>query len=175
MASTATLLDWLCDNWRLKDDGIWEVRGGSRHFVYSKFMTWVALDRGLRLADKRSFPADRARWLKVRDEIYEEVMSQGWNADRKAFVQSYGSDALDASTLLMPLVFFMAPNDPRMLSTIDAVRRSSPADGWLPMVWSIATTRRRAGRSGRRRRHLQHVLVLARRSLTRAGHTDLRD
>ena len=106
------------------DDGIWEVRGGPRHFVYSKFMSWVALDRSLRLADKRSFPADRARWLKVRDEIYEEVMAQGWNPSRKAFVQAYGSDALDASTLLMPLVFFMAPNDPRMLSTVDAIRQS---------------------------------------------------
>src|SRR5260221_20651 len=92
-------------------------------------MSWVALDRGLRLADKRSFPADRARWLKVRDEIYEQVMSQGWNADRKAFVQSYGSDSLDASILLMPLVFFMAPSDPRMLSTVDAIRRSVAAGG----------------------------------------------
>lgn len=123
------LVDWLCKNWQKPDDGIWEVRGGSRHFVYSKFMSWVALDRSLRLADKRSFPADRARWLKVRDEIYEQVMSQGWNSDRKAFVQSYGSDALDASTLLMPLVFFMAPNDPRMLSTVDAIRRSVAAGG----------------------------------------------
>jgi len=123
------LVDWLCNHWQLPDDGIWEVRGGSRHFVYSKFMSWVALDRSLRLADKRSFPADRARWLKVRDEIYEEVMSQGWNADRKAFVQSYGSSALDASTLLMPLTFFMAPNDPRMLSTIDTIRRSVAAGG----------------------------------------------
>ena len=70
-------------------------------------MSWVAIDRGLRLADKRSFPADRAHWLKVRDEIYEEVMSQGWSMERKAFVQSYGSNALDASTLLMPLTFFM--------------------------------------------------------------------
>ncbi len=123
------LADWLCSHWQHPDDGIWEARGGSHHFVYSKFMSWVALDRSLRLADKRSFPADRARWLKVRDEIYEEVMSQGWNADRKAFVQSYGSSALDASTLLMPLVFFMAPNDPRMLSTVDAIRRSVAAGG----------------------------------------------
>jgi GH15 family glucan-1,4-alpha-glucosidase len=123
------LVDWLCNNWQKPDEGIWEVRGGARHFVYSKFMSWVALDRSLRLADKRSFPADRARWLKVRDEIYEEVMTRGWNADRKAFVQSYGSDALDSSTLLMPLVFFMAPNDPRMLKTIDAIRRSVAAGG----------------------------------------------
>ena len=123
------LLDWLCENWRRADEGIWEVRGGPRQFVYSKVMSWVALDRGLRLADKRSFPVDRAHWLKVRDEIYEEVMARGWNADRKAFVQAYESDALDASTLLMPLVFFMAPSDPRMLSTIDAIRRSITTGG----------------------------------------------
>jgi GH15 family glucan-1,4-alpha-glucosidase len=123
------LVNWLCDNWQRPDNGIWEVRGGVRDFVYSKFMSWVALDRSLRLADKRSFPADRARWLKVRDEIYEEVMTRGWNADRNAFVQSYGSDALDASNLLMPLVFFMAPNDPRMLSTVDAIRQSIASGG----------------------------------------------
>lgn len=123
------LVDWLCDNWQREDEGIWEVRGGRQHFVYSKFMSWVALDRGLRLADKRSLPADRQRWLKVRDEIYEEVMAKGWNASRRAFVQSYGFDALDASTLLMPLTFFMAPSDPRMLSTIDAIRRQTAAGG----------------------------------------------
>jgi GH15 family glucan-1,4-alpha-glucosidase len=117
------LLDWLCDNWQRADEGIWEVRGGRQEFVYSKFMCWVAMDRGLRLADKRSFPADRPRWLKVRDEIYEDVMTKGWDRQHQAFVQAYGSTALDASTLLMPLVFFMAPNDPRMLSTIDAIRR----------------------------------------------------
>ena len=72
----------MCDNWREKDEGIWEVRGGRRQFVYSKLMCWVALDRGLRLADKRSFPADRRRWLKVRDEIYEKVMTRGWDPSR---------------------------------------------------------------------------------------------
>jgi GH15 family glucan-1,4-alpha-glucosidase len=123
------LVDWLCDNWKREDEGIWEVRGGRRHFVNSKVMSWVALDRSLRLADKRSFPADRARWLKVRDEIYEEVMARGWDPGRQAFVQSYGSDTLDASSLLMPLVFFLAPNDPRMLSTLDAIRRPADADG----------------------------------------------
>jgi GH15 family glucan-1,4-alpha-glucosidase len=120
------LVDWVADNWGREDEGVWEVRGGRRHFVYSKFMCWVALDRGLRLADKRSFPADRAGWLKARDAIYEEVMARGWSETRGSFVQSYGSDALDASTLLMPLTFFMAPNDPRMLATVDAIR--SPAN-----------------------------------------------
>jgi GH15 family glucan-1,4-alpha-glucosidase len=123
------LVDWVCDNWKREDEGVWEVRGGRRHFVYSKVMSWVALDRSLRLADKRSFPADRARWLKVRDDIYEEVMARGWDARRRVFVQAYGSDALDSSSLLMPLVFFMAPNDPRMLSTLDAIRRPLAAGG----------------------------------------------
>jgi GH15 family glucan-1,4-alpha-glucosidase len=123
------LVDWVCDNWNREDEGIWEVRGGRRHFVYSKLMSWVALDRGLRLADKRSFPADRERWLKVRDEIYEGVMARGWDPRRRVFVQAFGSDALDASSLLMPLVFFMAPNDPRMLSTVDAIRRPLAAGG----------------------------------------------
>ena len=123
------MVNWLCDNWQREDEGIWEVRGGPRQFVFSKLMSWVAVDRALRLADKRSFPADRGRWLQVRDEIYEEVMAKGWNPDRQAFVQSYGSDALDASLLIMPLMFFMAPSDPRMLSTIDAIRRPASHGG----------------------------------------------
>jgi GH15 family glucan-1,4-alpha-glucosidase len=123
------LLDWVSTNWQREDEGVWEVRGGRRNFVYSKFMSWVAIDRGLRLADKRSLPADRDRWLKVRDAIYEDVMAKGWDAQRQSFVQAYGTDALDASALLMPLVFFMAPNDPRMLHTIDAIRRPLSAGG----------------------------------------------
>jgi GH15 family glucan-1,4-alpha-glucosidase len=118
-----SLVDWLCENWQRPDEGIWEVRAGRQQFVHSKFMSWVALDRGLRLADKRSFPADRGRWLKVRDQVYEEIMSKGWDARRQVFAQTFGSDHLDASSLLMPLMFFMAPNDPRMLSTVDAIRR----------------------------------------------------
>jgi pentatricopeptide repeat protein len=93
-------------------------------------MCWVALDRALRLADKRSFPAERERWIKVRDEIYKDIMEKGWNPERKAFVQTYGSDTLDASNLIMPLVFFLSPKDPRMLSTLDAIDRS-PGDGGL--------------------------------------------
>ncbi|MCI0458983.1 MAG: glycoside hydrolase family 15 protein [Gemmataceae bacterium] len=83
----------------------------------------MAIDRGLRLADKRSFPADRGRWLRVRDEIYEEVMHKGWGPERRAFVQAYGSPALDASNLLMPLVFFTAPNDSSTSNTSPTRRR----------------------------------------------------
>lgn len=124
------LVNWVCDNWQRTDEGIWEVRGGQQHFVYSKVMCWVAVDRALRLAQKRSFPADHDRWLKVRDQIYEEVMSQGWSAERQAFVQHYGSRSLDAANLIMPLVFFLSPNDPRMLSTLDATN-TSPERGGL--------------------------------------------
>jgi GH15 family glucan-1,4-alpha-glucosidase len=123
------LIDWVCDNWQRKDEGIWEVRSGRQHSVYSKLMCWVAVDRALRLADKRSFPADRVRWLKVRDEIYEEIMEKGWSPERKAFVQAYGGDTLDASSLIMPLVFFVAPKGPRMLSTLDAINRPPKDDG----------------------------------------------
>src|SRR5918998_932298 len=125
-----TLIDWVCDNWQNEDEGIWETRGGRRNFVYSRLMCWVAIDRGLRLADKRSFPAERDKWLRVRDEIYEEIMEKGWSPEREAFVQSYGDDTLDASNLIMPLVFFLSPSDPRMLKTLDAINRP-PKDGGL--------------------------------------------
>ena len=124
------LLDWLGDNWHRADEGIWEVRGGKRHFVYSKLMSWVAMDRGLRLAEKRSFPAERRRWREIRDTIYREIMNRGWSAERGAFVQAYDSDTLDASLLIMPLVFFVSPTDSRMLRTIDAINRT-PENGGL--------------------------------------------
>jgi GH15 family glucan-1,4-alpha-glucosidase len=123
------LVDWVADNWRRDDDSIWEARSGPRPYVYSKLQAWVALDRGLRLADKRSLPADRAKWLAARDAVYEEVMARGWSAERRAFVQAYGSSALDASALLMPLTFFMAPDDPRMLATVDAIRAPATRGG----------------------------------------------
>jgi GH15 family glucan-1,4-alpha-glucosidase len=123
------MLDWLGDHWRDQDRGIWEIRGEPRDFVYSKLMCWVAFDRALRLADKRSFPADRARLLSIRDEIYEEVMHRGWDAELQTFVQSYGSKSLDASVLIMPLVFFISPADSRMLATLRAINRSPRAGG----------------------------------------------
>jgi GH15 family glucan-1,4-alpha-glucosidase len=123
------MLNWVCEHWNQKDEGVWEVRGGRQHFVYSKVMCWVALDRGLRLAEKRSFPADREKWFKVRDQIYEDILDQGWNAQKQTFVQHYGSSSLDAANLIMPLVFFMSPNDPRMLKTVDAINLSPKYGG----------------------------------------------
>ena len=123
------ILDWLTEHWDSPDQGIWEVRGGPRRFVYSTMMCWVALDRAIRLADKRGFPADLDRWRRTRDKIYEEVMRKGWSNPRRSFVQSYGSQALDASTLLMPLVFFTSPLDPRMESTLDAIQSDLVYDG----------------------------------------------
>ncbi len=124
------LMEWICENWHLPDSGIWEMRNRQEHFVFSKVMNWVALDRGIRLADKRALPADRAKWIRERDRIYEEVMTKGWNEKRKSFTQFYGSEDLDASLLIMPLVFFMAPTDPRMISTIDAILER-PSHGGL--------------------------------------------
>ena len=124
------LVDWVCGNWQREDEGVWEVRGGARHFVYSKLMCWVAIDRALRIAEDRSFPADRDRWLKTRDAIYNEIMELGWNADRGAFVAHYGSDDLDAANLMMVMTLFLSPLDRRMMSTVDAILKP-PAQGGL--------------------------------------------
>jgi len=123
------IVNWVCRNWRRKDEGIWEVRGGQQHFVYSKVMCWVAVDRGLNLANSRSFPADRTYWLKVRDQIYTDIMSRGWNEELQTFVQYYGSKHLDAANLIMPLVFFLAPTDPRVLKTLDATLKPPEKGG----------------------------------------------
>lgn len=117
------MLDWVCRNWRRKDQGVWEVRGGPREFLYSRIMCWVALDRGIRLALKRSFPAPLDEWLRCRDTIYQEVFQNYWNSEWKAFVQSKGSNSLDASSLLMPLVRFISPRDPRWLSTLRQIEK----------------------------------------------------
>jgi GH15 family glucan-1,4-alpha-glucosidase len=123
------LLNWVCDHWQEPDKGIWEVRGGPQQFVYSKVMCWVALDRGLRIATWRSFPADWDRWMKTRDQIYEQVQQQGWDDRRHAFTQHYGNSGLDASALMMPLVFFLSPTDPRMLQTLDSIRQPRSEGG----------------------------------------------
>ncbi|MEM9683349.1 MAG: glycoside hydrolase family 15 protein, partial [Pseudomonadota bacterium] len=123
------LIDWVCDNWQRPDDGIWEVRGSQQQFVYSKLMCWVAIDRALRIADSRSFPADRIRWIAERDQIYKEIMDRGWSEKRKSFVQSFDGDALDAANLMMVLTLFVSPVDPRMLKTIEATLRPPDKGG----------------------------------------------
>ena len=115
------VVDYVCDNWQNKDEGIWEVRGGAQHFVYSKVMCWVAVDRALKIAEARSFPGNRERWYKVRDQIYQTIMDKGWSSKRQAFVQHFDSDALDAANLMMVLALFVSPIDPRMLKTLDAM------------------------------------------------------
>lgn len=128
--SIQRFVDWVCENWQREDESIWEVRSGRRHFVYSKLMCWVAVDRGLRLAEKRSFPADRVRWQRVRDEIYCWIMEHGWNEEMETFVRSCGSEALDAANLTMPLMLFLSPTDPKLLGTLAATMRP-PSEGGL--------------------------------------------
>lgn len=123
------LTNWVCRHWQEPDEAIWEVRGGPRDFVYSKAMCWVAVDRALRLAGKRSFPAEWNEWQSVRDQIYETIMRRGWNQQRGSFVQQLDGDALDASSLMLPLVFFVSPTDPRMLQTIDTMNRPPRGGG----------------------------------------------
>ena len=122
------LVAWVCDNWQRADEGIWEVRGGRQHFLYSRLMCWVAVDRAVRLATKRSLPCPLAVWRRVRDGIYREIHTEFWNADLGAFVQTRGARALDASALLMPLVRFISPVDPRWLSTLRAIERELVSD-----------------------------------------------
>jgi GH15 family glucan-1,4-alpha-glucosidase len=122
------VLDWLSENWRRPDEGIWEVRGGPRHFVSSKLLSWVALERAVRVSRQRGLPADEGRLVEVRDEIYEEIMAKGWSPGRKSFVQHYGGDALDASLLLMPLMKFVGPTDPRWLATLDRIQEELAYD-----------------------------------------------
>lgn len=122
------VLDWLCNHWDQPEEGIWETRGGQKPFVYGRLMSWVALDRAIRIAMHHGLPADLQRLTTVRDAIYEQIMEQGWNTERKAFVQYYGADVLDASLLMMPLVNFVTPQDPMWLSTLQAMDKELVSD-----------------------------------------------
>ncbi|MEV8095051.1 glycoside hydrolase family 15 protein [Kitasatospora sp. NPDC085879] len=115
------VVDWLCDHWDQPDEGVWETRAGRRNFVYSRLMCWVALERAIRLANRRGLPADLLRWRRSRDAIYRQIMSRGWSAERGAFVQGLDDDVLDASLLMMPMAKFISPTDPKWLSTLDAL------------------------------------------------------
>lgn len=122
------LVDWVCENWQRPDEGIWEVRSGKREFLHSRLLCWVAIDRAIRLARKRSFPAPMVRWLEVRDTIYRSIFEEFWDPERRAFVQSRGSRAMDAAALLMPLLRFISPTDPRWLSTLRAMQEELVSD-----------------------------------------------
>ena len=114
-------LEWLEKHWDQPDDGIWETRGGRQHFTYSTLMTWVAFERAIRIASHRGLPAPITRWRDCANEAYQAVQRDGWNASRRAYVQYPGSSALDASLLIMPLVKFAGPSDPRFLSTLERI------------------------------------------------------
>ncbi len=122
------IVHWVCDNWDQADEGIWEVRGGQQKFTYSRLMCWVAVERAIRIARYRGLPADLPSWLESRDEIYRRIMNYCWKDERRAFVQHEDTDYLDAAVLIMPLVKFIAPTDPRWLSTLDAIRNELVSD-----------------------------------------------
>jgi len=128
---TVEVADQVCEIWNQKDVGIWEMRGEQHHFLHSRLMCWVALDRAIRLASKRSLPAPFARWDQTRQAIYADIWSNFWNEERGHFVQHIGSTALDGSMLLMPLVRFVAATDPRWLSTLQAIQKSLVRDGMV--------------------------------------------
>lgn len=133
------VLDWLFEHWDQPDEGIWETRSGRRNFTHSRLMNWVAIDRAIRIALQRGLPADLARWMTVRDSIYRQINARGWRPGRHAFVQHYDTDVLDASLLLMPLCKFIAPTDPRWLSTLDAISADLVADSLLYRYDAAAT------------------------------------
>jgi GH15 family glucan-1,4-alpha-glucosidase len=116
------LLTWLAKHWQDPDEGIWEVRGGPKPFVHSRVMCWVAFDRAIRFARDRGWPAPTEEWMHLRTQIYQQIMEKGWNAQKDSFTQYYGSDAVDASSLLMPIVNFSGPREPRVLATIDRIQ-----------------------------------------------------
>ena len=160
------LVEWVCKNWRRPDEGIWETRGGQQHFVYSKLMCWVCLDRALRLAEKRSLPADRGKWLKVPrrnlSRHHEERLVRKTN---RLSCSPTAAKSLDASNLIMPLVFFMAPttrgcsarstrsagipSDGGLLSTASSIVTTSSSS---PTDWPAARARSTCARSGSSRR-----------------------
>lgn len=119
-----SVVDYVCDIWKEKDAGIWEVRGGYQHFVHSKLMCWVAIDRGLKIAEKQGKACPKEKWEQVREEIKNEILLKGFNKKLNSFVQSYDSDTLDATSLLIPIYKFLPFNDPRVQGTLNAILKN---------------------------------------------------
>jgi len=120
-------IDWLSNNWNQPDEGIWEVRGGRKNFLYSRLLCWVAFDRAIKIATSRSFPLNQ-RWREERDKIFNSIFSEFWDEDKQAFMQCPGAQTVDASTLLMPLVRFISPKDPKWLSTLKRIEEELVSD-----------------------------------------------
>ncbi|HTX30090.1 MAG TPA: glycoside hydrolase family 15 protein [Solirubrobacteraceae bacterium] len=142
------MVNWVCENWDQADEGIWETRGGRQPFTYSRLQCWVAVERTLRMATARGLPIDRARLEAARDQIYRQIHERGWIQKRGAFVQHYNTDILDASVLLMPLMKFIAPQDPRWLSTLDAIGSELVSDSLVYRYNAEASPDGLAGREG---------------------------
>jgi GH15 family glucan-1,4-alpha-glucosidase len=142
------LLDFLESGWREEDDGIWEVRGPRRHFTHSKVFAWVAMDRAVKDVEDYGFEGPVDRWKKLRDEIHAEVCAKGFDPVRNTFTQSYGSQALDASTLMIPLVGFLPATDPRVIGTVDAIEKTLTSDGFV-MRYDTANATEVDGLTGR--------------------------
>ena len=122
------LLEWLGKHWQDPDEGIWEIRGGPKPFLHSRLMSWVAFDRGLRLSRHRGVPAPMTEWMRMSANIYEEIIDKGWNEKEQSFVQYYGSDAIDASALLMVIAKFAGATDPLILKTMERIQRELSSD-----------------------------------------------
>jgi len=125
------MLGQLEQRWREPDHGIWEMRGEPQHFTHSKVMAWLAFDRGVKLCEEFGRKGPVERWRRIRSDIHAEVCHEAWNHDLGAFTQSYGSTRLDASLLLLPLVGFLPPDDPRIRGTIESLQRHLSWDGML--------------------------------------------
>ena len=177
------LVDWVSRNWQLPDSSIWEVRGEVRQYVFSKVMSWVALDRGVRIAEELGLESDTASWRAAREAVHAEIMERGWSEKRQSFVQSYEADALDAAALAIPMVRFLPWDHPRVKNTVLAVARElTTQDGelvyryrhsdglegeegafsictfWLAQALAMVGERERAERVFRRMlRHANHV------------------
>ncbi len=123
------LVDFVVQHWTEPDEGIWEIRGPRRHFTHSKIMAWVALDRGVKAIEQRDLPGDLDLWKQTRQAIHEDVCAHGYHPGRRAFTQFYGSELLDASVLMLPLVGFLPPQDPRVVETVEAIQRELVIDG----------------------------------------------
>ena len=124
-------MDFLEGAWDKPDEGIWEVRGPRRHFVHSKVLAWVALDRAIDAVESFGLPGPVDRWRRIRREVHDEVCREGFHADLNSFTQSYGSTDLDAATLLIPLVGFLPPDDPRVVGTVERIQRDLMQDGFV--------------------------------------------